>query len=385
MKVILINNIIRNIWSVVLLSTVCLSSIVLSVIILHALPTKKSDKLLIGYLPSWANWELADIDVGNLDIIELAFLVLDGNQVTFGASSSLYSFEEHIKMLQQLKKEHPQLKLIIAIGGGGVDGFSQLAYTRKSRIIFANSVAEFLAKYDFDGVDIDWEFPVRGSSATKYDKDNLNYLIEELKSVLDKQGARLNKKYFLSVAVGAGPWIEQSFDFNALSMNVDYFGVMSYNHSGAKWSPRANHHAPLYQDHSHWSSHQAMLLIQQHHVLPRQLVFGVPFYARIFTNVSEYNHGINQPFVWDGNKDSASYKVLNEEYFNNNQYSYYFDQISKADYLYNHRDKIFVSYVGKNALSAIVDYVNTNQLRGIMIWELTQDDPQHTLQRIIPY
>ena len=40
--------------------------------------------------------------------------------------------------------------------------YSDIALTEESRTKFSDSVAKFLKKYGFDGIDIDWEFPVEG-------------------------------------------------------------------------------------------------------------------------------------------------------------------------------------------------------------------------------
>ena len=54
------------------------------------------------------------------------------------------------------------LNSLLFIPGGakaGSDGFNVVTASASSRKTFLENVIKFLRKWDFDGVDIDWEFP----------------------------------------------------------------------------------------------------------------------------------------------------------------------------------------------------------------------------------
>jgi chitinase len=112
--------------------------------------------------------------------------------------------------LQTLKQAHPQLKVLISVGGWSQSGlFSDVAASAEARTHFAESCASFVTAHGFDGLDIDWEFPVEGGLPTNHTRpdDGLNFtgLLAELRRALVAQGATDGRRYLLTIAAPAGP------------------------------------------------------------------------------------------------------------------------------------------------------------------------------------
>ena len=59
----------------------------------------------------------------------------------------------------------------------GSKAFSDMAVSQKNRKIFINSTIKFLRKWNFDGLDIDWEFPGKREGSRVEDKESLNFLV----------------------------------------------------------------------------------------------------------------------------------------------------------------------------------------------------------------
>ena len=65
------------------------------------------------------------------------------------------------KKATDLKYAFPKLKVTVAIGGWteGSTKYSAMAKDSAERQKFVDSVVQFLQKYNFDGLDLDWEYP----------------------------------------------------------------------------------------------------------------------------------------------------------------------------------------------------------------------------------
>ena len=78
-----------------------------------------------------------------------------------------------------LKTRNPALKIILAVGGYNMASlpFVNIVRNSASRSSFAQSAVAFLRQRNFDGLDVDWEYPAqRGSAAA--DKRNFVLLMQ---------------------------------------------------------------------------------------------------------------------------------------------------------------------------------------------------------------
>lgn len=86
---------------------------------------------------------------------------------------------------------------------------------------FIKSVIKFLQKYDFDGIDLDWEYPVaddRGGRGEDY--ENFVTLSKRL-----KQALKTTSRSGYSITVPASFWYLQHFDIKGLEPHVDFFNM----------------------------------------------------------------------------------------------------------------------------------------------------------------
>jgi chitinase len=118
-----------------------------------------------------------------------------------------------------------------------------------------------------------------------------------------------------------------------------------------------------------------------------KIVLGVRFVGTGWQGVGPANNGLYQPDTgpapgtWDapGAAPSGSfgYQDIEDNYLPS--YTRRFDDETQVPWLYNADTGIMISYEDPQSLNAKADYALSNQLGGIMIWELGADDDQDTL------
>ena len=291
--------------------------------------------------------------------------------------------------LAALKARHPHLEVLIAVGGWTWSGrFSDVALTDSSRSAFAASAVElFLRRWPgvFDGIDVDWEYPVGGGLPTNArrpeDRRNFTLLLAELRRQLDAEAARVGggRRFWLTAATTAGAGGIANLELDSLARVVDWLNVMTYDyHAGGGV---AHFNAPLRApagDPTPRSNVDGTVALYLRGGLPaRQIVVGVPFYARSYGDVPPTNDGLYQragqaPREWSGaaldvrnfsraRLDSAGFVVRREPG-------------AGAPWAYRAAGGVWITFEDAESLTAKADYVRARGLGGVMIWELGGDD-----------
>jgi chitinase len=208
--------------------------------------------------------------------------------------------------LLQLKQLHPNLKIMISLGGSSstnAAGFSYAASTPALRsqlaascidlFISGNIAAGISAAGLFDGIDIDWEFP---SAA---DKANFTLLLKEFRAQLDALGTMNHTHYLLSIFAPAGSQNYSNIDLPAVAAQTDFFNLQGYDLNGT-WETVTNHAASLFDSRQDPNFGQGLFVeavvsaYLNAGVPGRQLVLGVPLYGYGWIGVPDANHGLYQ-------------------------------------------------------------------------------------------
>ncbi|KAH9628662.1 hypothetical protein HF086_007867, partial [Spodoptera exigua] len=88
----------------------------------------------------------------------------ESNDETKDGKTGLYD------RINALKKSNPKLKTLLAIGGWsfGTQKFKEMSATRYARQTFIYSAIPYLRDRNFDGLDVDWEYPKGGDDKKNY-------------------------------------------------------------------------------------------------------------------------------------------------------------------------------------------------------------------------
>ena len=199
-----------------------------------------------GYYQSWAIYRNSNcnpiwpgsIDVASFGYTHLAFsfagISTSGFIEPYNGDTSQYSM---YSLFNSLKDSNPGLKTLIAVGGWTFDQtrFSYVSSTSERRAAFAESVVNFLEAHKFDGIDIDWEYPVTRQGVAA-DYANYPLLCQALRTAFDDSG---HSDWLITIATSINPdKLAQGYDMLGMVPHIDWFNMMSYDIYGA-WDSKA--------------------------------------------------------------------------------------------------------------------------------------------------
>lgn len=350
------------------------------------------DPVIMAYYVAERNYKPEEIPVEKLTHIIYSFTnVIDGemkfkNEEVAGAK---------LEALVKQKERNPDLKVMIACGGWGADGFSDMALTEESRAKFIKSASEFIAKYQLDGMDMDWEYPGisgAGTMARPEDTKNFTALMKGLREMLDQ----FETPKILTFASAGWKRYYDFIELNEVMKYANYTNVMTYDQvSGV--SIYTGHHTPLgdvkssdikgtpFQAHldslyangdnldpDPRSAEKIVDFLIQEGVDPKQIIIGSAFYGRVWKGVPPVNNGLYQlsgglQIGW------IAYHQIREKYETDGKFKRYWDEKAKSPYMYNEEDSLFVSYDDTVSVALKTEYTMEKGLGGIMFWELGND------------
>ncbi|MCD4783403.1 MAG: cellulose binding domain-containing protein [Candidatus Eremiobacteraeota bacterium] len=397
-------------------------------------PTPPSgDKRIVAYFVNWGiygrNYNVTDIPADKITHINYAFFAIDSATKTVKMIDTWADIEKvftgdedkgfpdqtwdqsargeagNLGRLKQLKALYPHIKTQMSIGGWTLSyNFPDIARTQEARQTFVSSCVAMMTKYDFDGIDIDWEYP--GAA----DKVNCTLLMQEFRTQLDEQGQIDGKQYLLSMAGPAGHDKLANMELDKLANSLDFLNIMTYDFHGG-WDSSTNHHSPLYLnpndpinpiDREYLNNDWTINYYINAGMPPEKLSMGIPFYGRAWEEVSDVNNGLFQagPSLPNtgisGNWEPGyiDYWGIQELLSDTANYTVYRDEHAKVPWVYGKNltssktnGGMFVTFEDPISVTNKMKYLKDNNLGGVMFWELSGDvrdinDPRSLLRAI---
>lgn len=333
------------------------------------LPAQKQYKVIAYYT---GNVEaIRQYPLDKLSHIIFSFLKLQNDNLVFRNDDQKRSLQQ----LVEVKKDHPQLKIMVSIGGwGGCGPCSELFASAEHRNNFARSTVSLFKQYGIDGLDLDWEYPaIEGYPGHKWDTADRNNFTELVKALRNE----MKNNFLLSFAAGGfTKYLEESVDWDAVMPLVDFVNLMTYDLVNG-YSKITGHHTLLYDsDPEQQSTRKCVDWLLDKRVDAGKLIIGAAFYARVWENVEDNNNGLYQPGKF---LTSVRYKNFSTYFSDSLGFKYHWDEEAKAPYQYSPRKKIFATFDDKRSIEAKTEFIRKKKLGGIMFWELSEDDAKDGL------
>lgn len=321
-------------------------------------------KVVIAYYTGDENG-IRDYPLSSLTHIIYSFLKLDGDTLAFMRPGQ----RQTLRALVALKKTYPNLKIQVSLGGwGGCAPCSQEFAKPVVREKFAASVQKLLLEYGADGLDLDWEYPgIEGHPGHPWMKEDVANFTALVKAIRAAIG---NKQELSFAAGGFTKFLEESIDWKAVTPMVDRINLMTYDLVNG-YSKVTGHHTALHSIAGlPEATDKCVENLLKKGVPASKLVIGAAFYARVWKNVPDNNHGLFQPGDF---KTSVSFSDFDKAFSPEDGFVTYWDEAAEAPYSYSAAKKEFATYDDRRSIAAKTKYVVAQQLGGIMFWELSED------------
>ncbi|EMB4689664.1 glycoside hydrolase family 18 protein [Citrobacter farmeri] len=313
--------------------------------------------------------------------------------------------ESDLALLPVLRKQNPQLKVLFSVGGWGARGFSGAAATPETRAVFIQSAMEIMRKYDLDGIDLDWEYPVNGAwglvASQPDDRENFTLLLKELRQAVGSHK-------LVTIAVGANAESPKSWvDVKAIAPLLDYINLMTYDMAYGTQYFNAN----LY-DSKDWPTVAVADKYSVDGVVnnylaaglkPQQMNLGIAFYGRVpkrsvepgidWTKPDAQKNPVTQPYF--GEQEIALFKSLGVDltkdtyvkyndivktFLNDPQkrFTEHWDAQAMVPWLSvqsaEGKPLFALSYENPRSVAIKAEYIKKRGLAGAMFWEYGADN-----------
>ncbi|XP_011303299.1 probable chitinase 3 [Fopius arisanus] len=365
---------------------------------------------VVCYFTNWAWYRTGvgkylpeNIDHTLCTHIVYGFAVLDYSELTIRAHDSWADFDNRFYDRVVVYKQRG-LKVLLALGGwndSAGDKYSRLVNSPAARSKFIDHAVKFIEKYNFDGLDMDWEYPVcwqvECNKGPASDKEGFAALLRELSAQLKPRGLLLSSAVSPNKLV-----IDKGYDVPTLAKYLDWIAVMTYDYHG-QWDKKTGHVAPLYHheadDAYFFNANYSINYWISKGAPPRSIVMGMPLYGQAFSiNDPSAGMGLNSPAsggtAGEFTKASgflAYYEICDR--IRNHGWKVYQDpQRRMGPYAY--KGNQWVSFDDADMIRQKSQYIRDMGLGGGMVWALDLDDFRgrcgqgehplmHTIQQVL--
>lgn len=293
----------------------------------------------------------------------------------------------HYGAYARLKAEHPHLRVLIAVGGWFDSGrFSDVAASPAARVKFAKSVRAFCVQYGFDGVDLDWEYPVVAtdvnSNVRPADGENYALLAQAIRAEFDAQQAIDGRYYEITAATPAGFDKFERINLAALAAQLDFINLMTYDFHGRWIANQTGHNAPLFRSagdpNPRYNTDEAVRGYIAAGVPSDKILLGIPAYGYGWQGVGSATPFSPAAGVGPGTLSIEpgfyDYRTV-ADLVRANPSAERWDEQAQASYYYD--GNLWIGYDSPRAVRRKLQYVEEMNLGGVMFWEAATDIRNH--------
>ena len=262
------------------------------------------------------------------------------------------------------------VKVLLSLGGWGWDRqFASIVARPEAEDRYVKSVLAIVDESDYDGIDLDWEYPDTEKEVAGFER-----LARRFRKELDAVGEKKNRPMVLTMAASSNPgtlrWLGKGF----LLETMDWINVMTYDFAG-DWTDYAGHHSPLFASskppgRDARSTESTMRYLLEERGLPaNRLAVGIPLYGRGFAVPEPYasTKGAPKARIPQGNYSNLQ-RLQHDQGWTRR-----WDDETKNPWLISPDRLIVIGYDDAESVALKTDWAMKRGFRGVFFWQVGAD------------
>lgn len=261
-----------------------------------------------------------------------------------------------------------RVRVLVSLGGWGWDAqFAQIVSNPAAETRFVKAVCTLVETNDYDGIDLDWEYPDSEDEAPGFER-----LARRLRAGLDAIAARKQRPMELTMAASASPGKLAWLSTDLLTRTMDWVNVMTYDYAGG-WSSVAGHNAPFKtSSRAPEGADQSVTgtfdyLLKERRLPPEHFALGLPLYGRAFS--------VGEPYASIIGTEDAGRAVLFRQTLGlpGKGWQRIVDAETQAPWLLSANGDQLLGYDDAESVRRKTEWAKEQGLRGVFFWEVSQD------------
>ncbi len=261
------------------------------------------------------------------------------------------------------------VKVLLSLGGWGWDKqFAAITSKPEAEDRYVKSVLAIVEENDYDGIDLDWEYPDTEEEIVGFERMSRRFRKE-----LDAMGQRKGRRLLQTMAAAANPPTLKWLKNELLLDTMDWVNVMTYDYAG-EWTNYAGHHSPLFasskQPGTPRSTELSMKYLVERGMPANRLAVGLPLYGKGFA--------VSEPYA--STKDAKSSRVPGggnyaniEKLIREQGWRRQWDDETKNSWAVAADGSAVIGYDDAQSLALKTEWAMKQGFRGVFFWQIGGD------------
>jgi chitinase len=261
------------------------------------------------------------------------------------------------------------VKVLLSLGGWGWDKqFAAIVSKGESEDRYVRAVLALVDEYDYDGIDLDWEYPDTEAEVAGFDR-----LTRRFRKELNALGRKKGRQLLQTMAASANSSTLRWLNNRLLLETMDWVNVMTYDYTG-DWTAYAGHHSPLFtsskQPGPPRSTELTMKYLLDRGMPANRLAVGLPLYGRGFAVAEPYapTKNATKGKVPRGGNYSDIDKLLREK-----GWTRHWDDETKNPWAIAPDRTAVIGYDDAESLALRTAWAMKQGFRGVFFWQIGGD------------